>query len=184
MNRNRIIKFGATLLATITLVSGCEQARENTQATNNAQTAALPADLFLDNAPRDARGVADVKADTDGPTNVVVHGRIGGRPKPFVDGAAVFLLADASMKTCDELHGDGCPTPWDYCCEPRESLSAKTATVQIVDADGRPLPINVKGQHGLDPSAHVTIVGTVAERSDGKTLVINARNIFVGEPTG
>ena len=108
----------------------------------------------------------------------------GGRERfamrrPFVNGAAVFLLADASMKSCDELHGDGCRTPWDYCCEPRESLAAKIATIQIIDADGRPLRMSLTGRHGLAPLAEITVLGEIAQRSDSGTLVINARKIHV-----
>jgi len=142
------------------------------------RVAALPAGLFVDEAPSGGRSVADLKADKRATGEVVIHGRIGGRKQPFVDGAAVFLLADAGMKSCAELHGDACRTPWDYCCEPRESLAAKTATIQIVGADGKPLRADLAGQQGMSPLAELTIAGEVAQR-DGGTLVINARTIHV-----
>jgi len=161
--------------------TGCEQKPQPTvpAADSSASAAALPAGLFVDAPPAGARNVAEVKADAEASGEVVIQGRIGGRPEPFVNGAALFLLADSAVKTCDELHGDGCPTPWDYCCEPRESLAAGTATVQVLGADGRPLRVGLNGQHGLSPKATVTLVGDVAPRVDTSTLVINARRIHV-----
>ena len=39
-----------------------------------------------------------------------IHGRIGGRTggrkRPFVDGTAMFPLAEVGMKSCDQLPGD------------------------------------------------------------------------------
>lgn len=165
------------------LLTGCQNEsaanKDETPQTASGETAALPTDLFTEEAPADARAVGDLKADLDTTGDVVVHGRIGGRVEPFLDNAAVFLLADASMKSCDELHGDSCPTPWDYCCEPRDSLTAKTATVQVVDDAGKPLKLGLKGAHGLEPSAYVTIAGEIAPRAGTETLVINAKEIYV-----
>lgn len=166
---------------------GCDARTESTEsATKQANTqskSTLPDGLFVDTELPDPRGVGELKADTDATGDVVVHGRIGGRVEPFVPGVAMFLLADAEMKTCDELHEDKCPTPWDYCCEPRDSLKAKIATVQIIGDDGKPLRIELAGEHGLEPSAHVTIAGEVAQR-DGGSLVINARKIHVHDKKG
>jgi hypothetical protein len=163
-------------------LAACDQSpppAQETAAAPSADAAALPADLFVAVEPAPARSVADVKADLDAGRDVVITGRIGGRKNPFVDGAAIFLLADTSMKACNELHGDTCPTPWDYCCEPRDSLAAKTATVQVVDDEGKPLRLNLAGEHGLDPLTVVTITGDVVPRDNTDTLLINARRIHV-----
>ena len=158
-----------------------EQAATETPAATSAKTtlSALPAGLFVSTPPAGARGVGEVKADATATGEVVIHGRLGGRKEAFVNGVAVFLLADASMKSCNELHADSCPTPWDYCCEPRESLSAKTATIQVVGPDGKPVRTSLEGQHGLTPLTEVTVAGTVALRDDAGTLVINANRIHV-----
>ncbi len=176
------LSFAITLAAVV--LFGCEQ--QPVQQANaptpdpETATAGLPTDLFVETAPEGARSVADIKADATATGPVVVTGRIGGRPEPFVEGAAVFLIADAEMKDCKQLHGDGCPTPWDYCCEPPDSLAAKIATIQIVDPDGKPLHIDVSGEHGLNPLATVTIAGEIARRGEG-SLVINAQQIHVAE---
>ena len=163
-------------------MAGCSKKEESTRGSKEAQgaaaTAALPADLFAGEVPDVARSVKDVKADTTATGPVVIHGRIGGRVDPFVDGVAMFLLADRGLKACNELHGHGCPTPWDYCCEPRDSLAARLATVQVLGADGRPVPVDLRGKHGLKPMAEVTITGNIASR-DGGSLVINAQKIHV-----
>jgi hypothetical protein len=128
--------------------------------------------------------VAELKADNTETGEVILHGRIGGRAEPFVKGAAVFLLADTSMKACNELHGDACKTPWDYCCEPRESLASKILTIQIVGPDGRPLRLGLRGMHGLEPLTRLTIAGEIADRADGGVLIVNARKIHVAEEQG
>ena len=164
------------------VIMGCSgdsgESKADGATSGQRQAATLPSDLFVDQAPPDARSVADLKADTSATGEVVVYGRVGGRVKPFVDHAAVFLLADTSMKSCDQLHGDACTTPWDYCCEPRDSLTAKTATIQILGDDGKPLRVDLNGQAGISPLAELTIAGEIAQR-DGGSLVINARKIHV-----
>lgn len=173
-------------LLTILVSGGCKKDAEKEAREPTAKpsaTATLPEGLFLDEEPDGARGVGEVKADEDATGEVVVFGRVGGRKDPFVDGSAMFLLADAEMKSCDELHGDACKTPWDYCCEPRDSLLAKTATVQVVGEDGKPLRVNLSGHHGLEPLKHVVIAGKVSQRGEGGSLVINAAGIYV-KPVG
>lgn len=170
-------------LTTLTLLAvafGCErQTHSATPSTPDAKpTAALTADMFLAAPPEGARDIGALKEDTAATGEVVVHGRIGGRREPFVAGTAVFLLTDMSLPTCDMGPGDKCPTPWDYCCEPKDKLAANTCTVQIVGADGKPLAIDVKGQHGLDPKAEIYVKGKIAERAEG-VLVIDAAQIYV-----
>jgi hypothetical protein len=177
-----------TALGTVALsTGGCERRPQEADhaATAAAPTkaASLPMGLFAPAAPAGARTVSEVKADASASGNVIVHGRIGGRREPFVSGAAMFLLADRSLRPCNELHGDSCPTPWDYCCEAREAMAAGTATVQVVGGDGKPLAVSVKGIQGLEPLAKVTVAGEIMPRSDTGALVINAKQIFV-HPSG
>jgi hypothetical protein len=140
--------------------------------------------LFVDAAPDGGRGVGEVKADAEATGDVVIVGRIGGRVEPFVSGAAMFLITDAKLLSCDQMGDDDhCKTPWDYCCEPRDSLLANTATVQVVDEDGKPLALGLKDVSGLKPLVTVTVVGSVAAREEGGTLVVNAKQIYVAKDT-
>ncbi len=188
MIRNAVALTG--MIALVLFVLGCEQkptaetaAGAGANAPSKTKTASLPADLFTEEAPEEARPVGEIKADADADGDVVIHGRIGGTRDPFVDGAAVFLLADTSMKPCNELHGDSCPTPWDYCCEPRESLAAKVATIQVVDEAGKPLRVDLDGKHGLLPLTEITVAGEIASR-EGGNLVVNAKRIYVNPNAG
>lgn len=170
------------------VASGCEREESPSdsapKAAANQSSAALPDQLFVSQPLEGARSIADVKADMSATGNVVVKGRIGGRGNLFVKGAAVFLLADTSMKSCKERHEEKCPTPWDYCCEDPASLSAKIATVQIVGDDGRPLRVDAQGRRGLDPLATIVVAGEISPRDDTGTLVINAKRIYVEREGG
>jgi len=151
---------------------------ERTTNQDNSATKTLPTDLFTSTPIAEARGVAEVKSDEAASGDVVITGRVGGRAEPFVDGAAVFILTDSALKSCDQIHGDKCQKPWDYCCETRESLIAYTATIRVTGADGKPLQLNIKDERGLAPLATVTIAGTISTHEDNQ-LVIDAKQIYV-----
>lgn len=182
-----VIALGMIAMAVVA-VAGCER-EENageTAVKPTAQKAAaeLPDALFVELAPDGARSIAEVKADTEASGRVVVKGRIGGRKNLFVDGAAIFLLADTSMKSCKDRDKDKCATPWDYCCEPPDSLNAKVATVQIVGDDGRPLRVDIQGRDGLEPLATIVVSGEIVRQSGSGALVINAEHIHVESEGG
>lgn len=169
-------------LGLLAWAGGCERTASSTGSAGGAATAdSLPPGLFREQEPAGARGVAAVTKEAKASGEVVVRGRIGGRVEPFVEGRAMFMVADVSLPTCKELHGDSCPTPWDYCCEAKDALLASTATVQVVGPEGRPLKIGLRGQHGLEPLAEVVVVGRVATPEGGGALVINAREIYVAK---
>lgn len=186
MNLRAVLLFSVLLAVAI---AGCSKESKNnagTPATQPSKSSASNANdpwasILVTSPPPNPKSVAEVRTDETITDEVVVTGRIGGRKKPFVDGVAMFILADAGMKTCDELHGDACPTPWDYCCEPEDSLKAKIATVQVVGADGKPLAVAMPPQ--LVPSAYVTVTGRIGQRSENG-VVINATRIYVAEKGG
>jgi hypothetical protein len=165
------------LCSLVLLVAGCERQTSPTGGAAVSPEGSLPANLILSAEPSSALGVKDAKASSD--EELVVRGRIGGRVDPFVAGSAIFVLVDKSLKMCNERHGDGCRTPWDYCCEPREDLIAGMAIVQVVGDDGRPLNVDLRGRSGLEPGAEVVVVGRRAPGEDAGTLVIDARGIYV-----
>lgn len=163
--------------------AGCERKPDNSGNTSADQVDATTSDVFAGifetQVPTDAVGVAALRKSGQNKGNVIVRGRIGGRGRPFVDGAAVFVLTDSSLLSCDQRHGDRCKEPWDYCCETPESLAANTATIQIVGDDGKPLRTSVKGKHGMEPLKEIVIKGDIAQRDDEGVLVINAHQIAV-----
>jgi hypothetical protein len=141
--------------------------------------AALPADLFVDAPPADAKAVTDVKASAKAGDHVVVRGRVGGSRQPFVDGRAVFTIVDASLPTCADHPNDGCKTPWDYCCEPKDKLFANSATIQVRGADGKPLAVDLGRIGRIKAMDRIVVAGVVREKSDAGVLVVEAEAIGV-----
>lgn len=143
--------------------------------------AGLPAGLLLDKAPEIAPDVVDAKKGLKKGDTIVLKGRIGGSKDPFVKERAVFTLIGRGPKACNEIPGDKCPIPWDYCCTPRNEITAHSATVQIVDAKGMPLRTDIKGRWAIKELSELVIVGTVAEVR-GDAMVVNATGIAVTQP--
>lgn len=139
----------------------------------------IPAETFVAEAPKDAKDVAALKKSVKKGDTVVVRAKVGGRAEPFVKNRAVFTVADRSLKSCDEIPGDTCKRPWDYCCESAESKKANLATIQFAGADGKPLKVGAQSAGGLEPLALIVVEGVVSEIDDKGTFVIDAKKVFV-----
>src|SRR5688572_703401 len=173
----------ALAVASVGVVVGCDSDEAPTTPTPAQPTAesaaALPSNLFLTKAPDGAIELAAAKKSAKPGDEVIVRGRVAGQMEPLAPNRAILTLLDGSVKTCEQVPGDGCKTPWDACCEPRESLQANTATIQIVDADGKPLKTTLRGAHGIEPLKEVTVVGKVKDSGGANTLVIDATGLYV-----
>jgi hypothetical protein len=146
---------------------------------DKAAAVKVPDSLFLASAPADAKQIKATKPTLKKGDKVVLIGRIAGSVTPFVSNRASFTLADTALKACGEENPeDHCKTPWDFCCEPREVVTANTVTVQVVDAEGRPLKTGLEGVKGLKNLATVTAVATVAT-AEGGAVVVNATGLYV-----
>jgi hypothetical protein len=151
---------------------------QKTSAGKDQPSAPLPADLFVAASPEKPVSVLEARKSSEEGKPIVVHGRIGGLVAPFSDKYAMFVLSDLQLAACV----DGCATPWDYCCTPRETIMAGVATVQVVDGAGKPLKATLQGANGLKPMSEVIVRGVVAKRDTGY-MVLNAQNIYVvGSP--
>jgi hypothetical protein len=132
---------------------------------------------LLASMPEGAVGVAAAKpAAAEGDT-IVLRGRIGGRADPLSKDSAVFVIMDPDVPSCADMGEDHCPTPWDYCCETQESITASNATVQLVGPDGAALAIDLS-KHGVKPLDEVVVVGAVAPRPNEQTLIVKATGLF------
>jgi hypothetical protein len=120
--------------------------------------------------------VAAVRSSAKHGDSVIVFGRV----KEFVEGAAVFTIVDRSLKDCQE-RGDGCSTPWDYCCEPTDTLTSNTATIKIVGADSAIIRAGVKGVGGIDHLVDVAAEG-IARLDPQGNLTVEARKVYVARP--
>ena len=176
----------ALALGSIALI-GCEPDKAPTPVTppppqptaGTDASAALPPTLFTDKAPNGAIELAAAKKTAKPGDEVTVRGRIAGHAEPLAPNRAILTLLDAAVVTCDKMPGDSCTTPWDACCEPRESLQASTATIQVVDASGKPLKTGLRGVHGIEPLKELVVTGKVKDAAGGNTLVIDATRIHV-----
>jgi hypothetical protein len=65
---------------------------------------------------------------------IVVEGRI----QKIVKDHAAFTLMAKELPYCGETNkADDCKTPWDYCCEPKETRQAKSLAVEVRGVDGK-----------------------------------------------
>lgn len=189
MTKNR--KISVASLKCITIFSlvvgpmnaGCDKPQPQSPPGDLAPaagSAALPAQLFISAEPADAKGVVEAKKSAKEGESIAIRGRIGGAVDPYVSERAIFTIVDKSIPHCGEMNmEDACKTPWDYCCEPQDRLTAHTATIQIVDASGRPLKIDISKNPRLKPTAEIVVKGKVTKIDGDKLLVINAGEIFV-----
>lgn len=182
MRMNQCLAISGVLLGALV---GCEQKPQTppTPAAGGAAAqqpaAELPKALFAAGPIADAQDVLAVKKSAEAGKEVVIHGRVGGREDPFVAGRAIFIVADMSLPPCNARSADMCKTPWDYCCEPKDALTAATATIQVVGADGKPLKIDLSKTPELQPLTEVTIKGKVSQKEGEQILVIDAQSIYV-----
>jgi len=139
--------------------------------------ATLPAG-FVSVGSADGLAVKAVKERARTGDRVTIVGRIGGSVQPFVADRAVFTIVDPALPSCaDGGDSDHCATPYDYCCEDRSNLRSATATIEIVDVAGEPLPIGLRGVQGLDPLVTIAVTGLVADRNDQGLLIVRAERI-------
>jgi hypothetical protein len=160
----------------VLLLAACGSETPATPAAPAAPT--LPAGLFPTSPPPAAKDVEDVKKTAKAGDAVVLQAQVGGRKQWQVPGQTIFLVIDPVLESCNEMEGDDCATPWDFCCVPKEEITKKLATVRVLGADGQPVAGSVEGVHGLKPLAHVVVAGKVAS-NDGVNLVLDAQQIWV-----
>ncbi|MBX3352291.1 MAG: hypothetical protein KF684_05110 [Phycisphaeraceae bacterium] len=170
-----------SLLGSLGLAAGCERSSPSESGVPSAPVASAPAGLFASLPTDGAKSVVEAKSAAREGETVLVRGRIGGSVSPFVEGRAMFTIVDAAMPACSDTPGDGCKTPWDYCCDDPADIARHAATIAVNGPDGGVLRASLKGQGGLRELATVVVRGTVAQ-SDGSVLVIHADTISVVEP--
>jgi hypothetical protein len=166
-------------LALLAILAISLTACERQAAAPEPATAQIPAGLLLADAPAGAKDVAVIVSEARHGDEVVIRGRVGGHAEPFAADRAVLQLIDPGIKACSELPGDGCTTPWDVCCEPRDNLLAGSVSIQVVDADGRPLRGGLRGVGGLQPLSTVIVTGRAVRPEGARTITINATGLHI-----
>ena len=165
-----------TLLPCLTLVTGCTQESSTTQpvATNSTVDSSK---YLLTEEPADVSTVIEAREQSEDGSDVVLVGRIGGSPNPWIDGQAAFSIVDPTLKACSDIPGDECEKPWDYCCVTHK-LPAATALVKFIGDDGRPLPADARELLNLKELQTVVVRGK-AKRDEAGNLTVLASSLFV-----
>jgi len=145
---------------------------------HGSETASVPSEELKDavlttGAPAQVVSVAQAKGAAADGQEVTIEGRL----KDFVSGKAAFTVVDGSIKSCIE-EGDGCATPWDYCCVAPNKLAENSATVKIVDAAGEIREGTLKGVNSIDNLSTVVVTGKAVKDVTGN-LTIAASNVYV-----
>ena len=85
--------------------------------------------------PGDARSIIEAKAAGPSADDVVVQGRVQDLTKGF----GILTLMDTKLHYCGEVKAEGCPTPWDYCCDTPADRRAHKILVEFHGPDGKPV---------------------------------------------
>jgi hypothetical protein len=179
----------SALIIPILLVASCDKSDtlESSSASPTSEEAGASVSALLAaviNSPPGAapQAIHKVRESATPGETITISGRVMGNLRPFTEGRAAFILGDPALLTaCNDIPGDNCETPWDTCCDSPEDKKRGTATIQVVDANGRVLRENIEGVGGIEKLAVLTITGTVADSSSAEALVINASAISVAD---
>lgn len=162
-------------LAVLVLLSGCG----DQTPTTGGGTPVDGSKYLLRELPEGAQSVMAVHKSSTDKQDVVIEGKIGGRKDPWIGGRAAFQIVDVSLKSCDQIPGDKCPTPWDYCCGQDELIGA-TALIKVVGEDGKLLASDAKSMFQIKELQTVVVRGTV-RRDDKGNLTVLASGLYVRE---
>lgn len=153
------------LLAVCMTLAACGGSETTPGPTAKAATPAVAA-LTLAQAPANAIGVKAAK-DKGPAADVTVTGRL----YDITSGFAVMKLMDLAIPYCGETNKeDTCKTPWDYCCEGKDTQSANALLVEARGADGKPLASPSLGDLRLLDK--VTVTGKLEKDEHGNFVLL------------
>ncbi|TWT61308.1 hypothetical protein [Rubinisphaera italica] len=164
--------FGFATLSATLLIGCADQSGSPTTSTGKTDSTYLAS-----TEPTGALPVGEARGTSQDKQEVVLVGRIGGSSKPFIDGLAAFTIVDPKVPYCSE--DEGCPTPWDYCCE-QNQVKENIATVKVVNTEGKPVSEDARKLLGVKELNMVVVHGT-AQRDDDGNLSVLADQIYVKE---
>ncbi|MDX1968456.1 MAG: hypothetical protein SFV23_14865 [Planctomycetaceae bacterium] len=173
--------WSISMCLTLTVVAwGCGQSAPAPQPTGaTPEVSAAASDLLLREQPIDAQPVAEVRKSAADGVDVTILGRIGGGETPWVEGRAAFTIVDPKLEPC--APGEGCPTPWDYCCS-TDQLPANRAMIKVVDAAGDTVEQDARTLLGVKELQTVVVKGK-AKRDDAGNLTVLASGVFIVSDT-
>jgi len=166
-------------LLSVVLVVGCMKTTDAPPKKNVDAKAAndAKAKYLLAGEPADAKNVSEIKQKSKDGDEVVVVGIIGGSKQPFT-GRGAFTIVDLKVKSCSEMEGDSCPTPWDYCCSPPDEVAKGTLLVKLVDSSGKTVVDDAKDLLSIKELQSVVIKGQI-RRDSADSVSVTASGIFI-----
>jgi hypothetical protein len=130
-------------------------------------------EILLEKEPAGAVDVLALKKDAKDQDNVVVVGRIGGRKDPWIKGMAAFPIVDRSLTPCNEIEGDMCKYPWDYCCE--SNLPQATVLIKFVDEKGKVIKQDPRTFFDVKELQTVVVAGKAQRDKSGNITVLASK---------
>lgn len=162
-----------TLLAL--LAFGCSGESTDTPAKTPDVTTSgpqgLPEKFWADGKAEKAINVFDLRGEGLSGKEVVVRGTV----QEFVEGFAAFVLVEDTLLSCNEIPGDECESPWDYCCADPDEVTRGSAFVEFRDGD-KAGAWQVEGFHGIAQLSEVVVTG-ILEVDDANNLSLAANSI-------
>lgn len=169
---NKVITSGTFIM----LVAGALSMMPIFGCSSSDPATATQSKYVLDEEPVGVTEVLKIKSDAQDQEDVVVVGRVGGSENPWTEGVAAFSIVDTSLTPCNEMEGDTCQTPWDYCCE--ADLPQATVLVKFVDDSGNVVKEDARRLLNLEELQTVVIQGK-AMRDDAGNVSIAATGVHV-----
>ena len=160
-------------LVALALVSAGCQSKDG--SVPNAGASRSSSAFLADSEPSGAMPVGEARAKSEDGQEVTLVGLIGGSSKPFVEGLAAFTIVDPKVPYCAD--DEGCPTPWDYCCQ-TEAVKENIATIKLVDETGKPVASSARDLLKVKELSTVVVKGK-AKRDEQGNLTIAANQVFV-----
>ena len=164
------------------LIASCEpddhaQDSGKSIVADDSVKANLPADFISNQSLGEAISVLEARKRNEADQLLVIQGFIGGMVEPFTQSRALFVLGDESIKTCDKIPGDNCPTPWDACCEDRKKLLDGSITVRLLDDQGQILHGTLKNVMGIEAGKIIKVECIVDSQTMPNSMVVNAKRL-------
>ncbi|MBT8044575.1 MAG: hypothetical protein KJO79_06455 [Verrucomicrobiae bacterium] len=169
-----------SLCSSLLIISCGEKKSTDSASDNTSQTGTDIESIIVTKEPEAPQSITEVRKHVEVGKKITLSGKVMGSDSPFVPGRALVMLGDPAVITsCDLRPGDSCSTPWDVCCDEPEDVKAAIATIQILDADGKPLKQGIKGVGGIKELSNLVVKGIIAEGSNDDNLLVNATAIYV-----